>query len=94
FYSTKQGGSGLGLPTARKIIEAHAGTIDIESAPGRGTRVTIWLPAPPRLPTAEPAVGHTTAAGPVPTGSRDAGDAAGSAPAAAAERLAASSARG
>jgi signal transduction histidine kinase len=53
FYSTKQGGSGLGLPTARKIIEAHGGTIDIESAPRRGTRVTIWLPAPPRLPTAE-----------------------------------------
>jgi len=52
FYSTKQGGSGLGLPTARKIIEAHGGTIDIESAPSRGTKVTIWLPAPPRLPTA------------------------------------------
>jgi len=51
FYSTKQGGSGLGLPTARKIIEAHGGTIDVESAPGRGTKVTIWLPAPPRLPT-------------------------------------------
>ncbi|RLS32345.1 MAG: sensor histidine kinase [Planctomycetota bacterium] len=53
FYTTKQGGSGLGLPTTRKIIEAHAGTIDIESAPGRGTKVTIWLPAPPRLPPSE-----------------------------------------
>ena len=52
FYTTKQGGSGLGLPTARKIIEAHGGSIDIESVPGRGTKVTIWLPAPPRLPTA------------------------------------------
>jgi signal transduction histidine kinase len=51
FYTTKQGGSGLGLPTARKIVEAHGGTIDIESAPGRGTKISIWLPAPPRLPT-------------------------------------------
>jgi signal transduction histidine kinase len=50
FYSTKQGGSGLGLPTARKIIESHDGTIDVESVPGRGTKVTMWLPAPPRLP--------------------------------------------
>ena len=50
FYTTKQGGSGLGLPTARKIVEAHGGTIDIETAPGRGTKVTIWQPAPPRLP--------------------------------------------
>jgi len=41
FYTTKQGGSGLGLPTARKIVEAHGGTIDVESAPGRGTKVTI-----------------------------------------------------
>jgi signal transduction histidine kinase len=60
FYTTKQGGSGLGLPTSRKIIEAHGGTIDVESTPGRGTKVTIWLPAPPRLPphdTVAPGVG-------------------------------------
>lgn len=50
FYTTKQGGSGLGLPTSRKIIEAHGGSIDVESAPGRGKKVTIWLPSPPRLP--------------------------------------------
>jgi len=50
FYSTKSGGSGLGLPIARKIVEAHRGQIRAESAPGRGTQFTIELPVPPRLP--------------------------------------------
>ncbi|GIW88439.1 MAG: two-component sensor histidine kinase [Isosphaeraceae bacterium] len=44
FFSTRPGGSGLGLPTTRKIIEAHGGSIDVESEPGRGTRFTIRLP--------------------------------------------------
>jgi signal transduction histidine kinase len=45
FYSTKAGGSGLGLPTARKIVLAHGGTIDLQSAPGKGTKFTVRLPA-------------------------------------------------
>jgi len=45
FYSTRSGGSGLGLPTTRKIIEAHGGTIDVQSEVGRGTKFTIRLPA-------------------------------------------------
>jgi signal transduction histidine kinase len=44
FYSTKSGGSGLGLPTARKIVVAHGGSIHVESAPGKGTKFTIELP--------------------------------------------------
>ena len=45
FFSTKRGGSGLGLPTARKIIEAHGGTMHVQSEVGRGTQFTIELPA-------------------------------------------------
>ncbi|MGD9127570.1 MAG: ATP-binding protein [Planctomycetia bacterium] len=49
FFSTKSGGSGLGLPTMRKVIEAHNGTIFVQSEPGLGTQFSIKLPFPPRL---------------------------------------------
>jgi signal transduction histidine kinase len=45
FFSTKPGGSGLGLATTRKIIEAHGGRIDVQSEVDRGTKFTIHLPA-------------------------------------------------
>jgi PAS domain S-box-containing protein len=48
FFTRKQKGTGLGLPVARKIVEAHSGTVSIESQPGRGTRVRIELPVDPR----------------------------------------------
>jgi signal transduction histidine kinase len=49
FYSTKSGGSGLGLPTAKKIIEGHGGRISVQSEPGKGTQFTVELPALPLL---------------------------------------------
>jgi signal transduction histidine kinase len=50
FFSTKRGGSGLGLPTVRRVVEAHGGTINLQSEVGLGTRFTIQLPIPARLP--------------------------------------------
>lgn len=49
FYSTKSGGSGLGLPTARRIIEAHDGRIGVHSDVGRGTQFTLEFPTPARI---------------------------------------------
>ncbi|HEU4402228.1 MAG TPA: ATP-binding protein, partial [Candidatus Polarisedimenticolia bacterium] len=60
FYSTRGGGTGLGLPIAARIMEAHGGAIVVESEPGRGARFTLRLPrrhaaqgAPTGVPAAE-----------------------------------------
>jgi two-component system sensor kinase FixL len=44
FFTTKARGSGLGLPTAKRLVEAHGGTILIDCPPGGGTTVTVELP--------------------------------------------------
>lgn len=53
FFSTKPGGSGLGLPTTAKIIEAHGGRIAVQSEVGRGTQFTVELPVPARISQGE-----------------------------------------
>jgi two-component system NtrC family sensor kinase len=45
FYTTKQGGSGLGLPLTQQIVVAHGGLIECESAPDQGTTFTLHFPA-------------------------------------------------
>jgi nitrogen fixation/metabolism regulation signal transduction histidine kinase len=47
YFSTKTGGSGLGLPNAKRNIERCGGTLTIASAPGRGTTMTVTLPVAP-----------------------------------------------
>jgi signal transduction histidine kinase len=44
FFTTKHRGSGLGLTIVKKIVEAHRGSIAIDSTEGRGTAATLRLP--------------------------------------------------
>jgi signal transduction histidine kinase len=59
YFTTRSGGSGLGLPVARRLIEEHGGRIDVHSDVGRGTDFTVVLPseapAPPSAVPASPA---------------------------------------
>ncbi len=55
FYSSRGGGTGLGLPIARQILERHGGTIEVDSVEGHGATFRIRLPRH-----------HRRAAAPVP----------------------------
>jgi two-component system sensor histidine kinase PilS (NtrC family) len=44
FFTTRRSGSGLGLATVHRIVEAHGGSLGVKSAPGEGTEVRILLP--------------------------------------------------
>ncbi|MGB9081938.1 MAG: ATP-binding protein, partial [Desulfuromonadaceae bacterium] len=44
FFSTKSGGTGLGLTICHKIVSEHRGMIKAESDPGHGTKFTVLLP--------------------------------------------------
>jgi len=44
FYSTRKGGTGLGLAATRRIVEEHGGSIEVHSDRGRGTCFTVRLP--------------------------------------------------
>jgi signal transduction histidine kinase len=44
FYTTRPSGTGLGLPIVQRIVEAHGGQLEIDSIPGQGTKVSLFLP--------------------------------------------------
>lgn len=48
FFTTREEGTGLGLALVRRIVDQHGGAVDIASAPGEGTTVTLVFPAPRR----------------------------------------------
>jgi PAS domain S-box-containing protein len=59
FFTTKPAGagSGLGLALVRAAVQRHGGTVEIESELGKGTTVTLWLPATDAQPTRVPIPG-------------------------------------
>jgi two-component system sensor histidine kinase AtoS len=44
FFTTKESGTGLGMFIIKKIIDNHGGRIEIQSRPGQGTTVKVFLP--------------------------------------------------
>jgi CheY-like chemotaxis protein len=44
FFTTRPDGNGLGLSTVREIVREHGGAINVTSAPGKGSRLEVWLP--------------------------------------------------
>ncbi|MFB6351460.1 MAG: PAS domain-containing sensor histidine kinase, partial [Bradymonadaceae bacterium] len=53
FYTTKEKGSGLGLPLSKQIVEQHGGTLTVETETGEGTSVEIRLPFDESIEEAE-----------------------------------------
>lgn len=51
FFTTKKGsrGTGLGLPVVQGLVTGWGGVVSVETAPGRGSTFTVWIPSPPAL---------------------------------------------
>jgi signal transduction histidine kinase len=48
FYTSKEGGTGLGLAISKKVVDAHGGSIEVDSDPSRGTEFLLTFPKQPR----------------------------------------------
>jgi signal transduction histidine kinase len=60
FFSTKEGGNGLGLALTRQIVKDHGGELRVESTPGRGATFTVTVPVPPRAAAGPSVSGRTS----------------------------------
>lgn len=54
YFSTKRAGNGLGLPTVRRVVEEHGGTVTLQSEVGKGSQFSLRLPAGRNADGAEP----------------------------------------
>ena len=45
FFTTREEGTGLGLPLVRRIVDQHGGSVELSSTPGEGTTVTLVFPS-------------------------------------------------
>jgi two-component system cell cycle sensor histidine kinase/response regulator CckA len=54
FFTTKFVGRGLGMAAVAGIVRSHEGAVEVETSPGRGTRIRVFLPASVDLPAAPP----------------------------------------
>ena len=55
FASTRPGALGLGLSQCKRIVEAHGGSLSMQSRPGAGTTFKVYLPMPPSNARVTPA---------------------------------------
>jgi signal transduction histidine kinase len=53
FFTRKSKGMGMGLPVAKRLVEAHGGTVSVKSEVGKGTAVAVWLPSDTQPKTEE-----------------------------------------
>ncbi|HEU4327400.1 MAG TPA: PAS domain S-box protein [Roseiflexaceae bacterium] len=53
FFTTKYLGRGLGLAAVQGIVRSHRGALQVKSMPGKGTSVSVWLPAATRRPASQ-----------------------------------------